>query len=313
MFSINESVTPYIDEMLGREDELAVRSYYLENQSTVIDCGVEASGSIGAGILASAIAMGGLGRVSLVPGIIDGFYVQFAQVWVDNPAIACLCSQMPGWKLKTDDLNGMAFGPARAIAQKPKNVFTTIDYIDDSETAVVLLWSPKLPNAKDMEYIAKQCSTDPECVVALVARHNSIVGSVLNSTRAVEWTMSRLLQLGYDVHEVASASSAVPMAPLMADSQDYAVSSMDSIAYYGMVSLYAKGANDIFMSATSDFSKSYGKSFSAIMKDAQGDLAKVDPTIFAPARLMVNGSDGSLKAYGRLDPNMLMTSFGLKV
>ncbi len=185
-------------------------------------------------MLATGIALGGLGKVTLVPGIIDGFYLQFAQVWVDNPAIACLCSQMPGWKIKTEDFSGMAFGPARAIAQKPKNVFAAVDYVDDSETAVVLLWSQKLPTAKDMEYIAKQCSTDAECVVALVARHNSIAGSIINSARAVEWAMARLLQLGYDVREVASASSAVPVAPLMADNQDYAIASMDSIAYYGM-------------------------------------------------------------------------------
>jgi hypothetical protein len=86
MFSINESVTPYIDELLGREEELGIRSYYLENQSTVIDLGVEARGSIGAGMLSTGIALGGLGKVTLVPGIIDGFYLQFAQVWVDNPA-----------------------------------------------------------------------------------------------------------------------------------------------------------------------------------------------------------------------------------
>jgi methenyltetrahydromethanopterin cyclohydrolase len=248
-----------------------------------------------------------------VPGIIDGFYLQFAQVWVDNPAIACLCSQMPGWKIKTEDFSAMAFGPARAIVQKPKNVFAAVDYADDSETAVVLLWSSKLPAAKDIDYIAKQCSTDPECVVALVARHNSIAGSILNSARAIEWAMARLFQLGYDVREVASASSAVPMAPLMADGQDYAIASMDSIAYYGMASLYTKAANDLFRNATSDSSKSYGKSFGALLKDAQGDIAKVDPAIFAPARLMVNGSDGTFNAYGRLDPAMLMTSFGLKV
>lgn len=312
MFSINENVTPYIDELLGKEEELDVKSYYLENQSTVIDCGVEARGSIGAGILATMIAMGGLGRITLVPGIIDGFYIQFAQTWADNPAIACLCSQMPGWKVKTEDLNSMAFGPARAIAQKPKSVFTAIDYVDDSETAVVMLWSSKLPTAKDIDYIAKQCSTDPECVVALVARQNSIAGSVINSARAIEWAMSRLLQLGYDVRGVASASSAVPVAPLMADSQDCSIASMDSIAYYGMVSIYPEAANDVFKGATSDCSKSYGKSFRTLLKEAQGDIARVDPAIFAPARLMVNGRDGTLSAYGRLDPNMLMTSFGLK-
>jgi len=163
-----------------------------------------------------------------------------------------------------------------------------------------------------MEYIAKQCSTEPECVVALVARHNSVAGSVINSARAVEWTLSRLLQLGYDVREISSASSAVPLAPLVSDGQEYAIASLDSIAYYGMVSLYAKAANDLFKNATSDISKSYGKSFRALLKDAQGDLSRVDPAILAPARLMINGCDGTLNAYGRLDPAMLMTSFGLK-
>ena len=98
----------------------------------------------------------------------------------------------------------------------------------------------------------------------------------------------------------------------MADNQDYAIASMDSIAYYGMAALYTAGANDLFKGATSDSSKSYGKGFRALLKDAQGDIARVDPAIFAPARLMVNGCDGTFNAYGRLDPAMLMTSFGLK-
>ncbi len=312
MFSINENVTCYVDELLNREEELNVRSYYLENQSTVIDCGVEAAGSIGAGILSAMIGMGGLGKVSIVPGIIDSYYLQFTQVWVDMPAIACLCSQMPGWKIKVDDFSATASGPARAIVQKPKQVFSAINYEDDSETAVVLLLTSKLPAAKELDFIAKQCSTEPECVVVLAARPNSITGSIVNSTRAVEWAMVRLLQLGYDVKEITSASSAVPIAPIRADEQDHTSAAMDSIAYYGMVSLYAKAANDLFGSATSDNSKSSGKSFKVLLKDAQGDLSKVDPTMLAPARLMVNGHDGSLKAYGRLDPAMLLTSFGLK-
>ncbi|HUL62201.1 MAG TPA: methenyltetrahydromethanopterin cyclohydrolase [Methanocella sp.] len=312
MFSINESVTGYVDELLSREEELNVKSYYLENQSAVIDCGVQAAGSIGAGVLATTIGMGGLGRIALGPGIIDGYYLQFAQVWVDRPAIACLCSQMPGWKIKTDDFSGMAFGPARAIVQKPKDVFAAVDYADDSEMAVVLLWSSKLPGAKETELIAKQCSTDPECVVAIVARHNSIAGSVINSARAIEWAMSRLFQLGYDVRAIDSASSAVPVAPITADSEGHAIAAMDSIAYYGMVSLYTSATSDVFRKATADSSRAYGKSFRALLKDAQGDLSRVDPAIFAPARLMVNGRDGTLKAYGRLDPAMLMTTFGLK-
>ena len=99
--------------LAGKKSWASGLTLFSRTSSTVIDLGVEARGSIGTSMLATGITMGGLGKVTLVPGIIDGFYLQFAQVWVDNPAIACLCSQMPGWKIKTEDFSGMAFGPAR--------------------------------------------------------------------------------------------------------------------------------------------------------------------------------------------------------
>ena len=312
MFSINENVTAYVDELLNREEELNIKSYFLENRSTVIDCGVEASGSIGAGLLCAAISLGGLGRAALVPGVIDGFYLQFAQTWIDRPAIACLCSQKAAWKLKVDTYQATAFGPARASAQKPKSLYTALDYADDAETAIVNLEAGALPGARQMDFIAKQCSTDPECVVALVAKPNSIVGSIINSTLAVGWTLNRLFQLGFDVRAITSGSSAVPVAPLRPDEAGFIGASFDSIAYYGMVSLYTQALGDAFKSATADASRSYGRGFQDLLKDAQGDYSKVDGAMFAPARLMVNGHSGELQAYGRLNPAMLLATYGIK-
>ncbi len=312
MFSINEGVTGYIDELLNREEELNIKSHFLENQSTVIDCGINTIGSIGAGMLYATIAMGGLGRVSMVPGIIDGLYLQFSQVWIDYPSIACLGSQKPAWVLKADGFAGTAFGPARSSAQKPKALYQAIDYSDDAETAVINIEATALPTAKDIDAIARQCSTDPECVVALVAPPRSMVGTIMNSTRAIEWVMNRLYHLDYNTRDVISASGAVPIAPIGNTDQDCIGSSLDAIAYYGMVSLYVKGANDLFKAATSDASKLYGKSFKTLLKDVQCDYSKVDPAMFGPAKLMVNGLDGSIRTYGKLDPGMLLTSFGLK-
>lgn len=312
MFSINENVTGYVDELLNREEELGIKSHFLENQSTVIDCGIEVQGSIGAGLLYATIAMGGLGRVTMVPGIIDGLYLQFAQTWIDQPAIACLGSQKPAWKLKSEGFTGTAFGPARASAQKPKALYQAINYSDDAETAVINIEATALPTEKDLDSIAKQCSTDPECVVALVAPPGSLAGTIMSSTRAVEWALNRLFQLDYDTSCITSASSAVPIVPVYPGEQEYLGTAQDAIAYYGMVSLYAKEASEIFRNVTPDTSKNYGKSFKALLKEAQGDYSKVDPTMFGPAKLMVNGRDGSLKAYGKLDPGMLLTSIGLK-
>jgi methenyltetrahydromethanopterin cyclohydrolase len=313
MISINESATRYIDRMLDAEEELDVKSHYLENKSMLIDCGVEATGSIGAGILCAMVSLGGLGKVSISPGVIDSFYMNFVQTYVDKPAIACLCSQKPAWKLKTEGYVGTAYGPARAISQKPKAIFSVIHYEDDAETAVVNIETSALPTAREMDYIAKQCSTDPECVVALVSRPNSIVGSVVNGTRPTEWMMNRLLQLDYPVQDVSSASSVCPMAPIFKEEQDFIGASFDSIAYYGMLYAYVKTQDDRFKDTVSSASKSHGKNFIELLKETQGDYSKVDHTLFAPGSIVVNGlSDGSLRAYGTLDPSMLLKSYGLK-
>jgi methenyltetrahydromethanopterin cyclohydrolase len=313
MISVNENVTKYVDKLLDKEEELSVRSYYLENKATIIDCGVKVAGSIGAGILYAGISMGGLGKVSLVPGIIGDYYINFAQVYVDRPAIACLGCQKPAWKFKADGFVGTGYGPARAISQKPKAIYSAIDYSDDSEMAVINIETQALPGIKELEYVAKQCSTDPECVVALVARPNSIVSSIVNSSRVVEWSLNRLYQLGYDVKDVISAVSACPVAAVKPGEPDVMGTSFDGIAYYGMANLYTKARDDMCKDATSMSSKSYGKSFNLMLKESQGDYSKVDPTMFAPAKLMVNGmQDGSLETYGKLNALMLLESYGLK-
>ncbi len=313
MISVNENVTKYVDKLLDKEDELSIRSYYLENKATVIDCGVKAVGSIGAGLLYAGVSMGGLGKVSLAPGIVGDYYINFAQVYVDHPAVACLGCQKPGWKFKADGFAGTGYGPARTISQKPKAIYSAIDYSDDSEMAVINIESQALPGAKELDYIARQCSTDPECVVALIARPNSIVGSIVNSSRVVEWAMNRLLQLGYDVKDVSSALGACPVCAVKPGEADVVGASFDSIAYYGMASLYTKGRDDKCKDATSLSSKSYGKGFNVLLKESQGDYSKVDPAMFAPAKLMVNGmQDGSLETYGKLNAVMLLESYGLK-
>lgn len=313
MISINENVTKYVDKMLDREEELCIRSHYLENKSTVIDCGVNVPGGIQAGVIYAMVSLGCLGEVTVVPGIIDSHYVNFIQACIDKPAIACLCSQKPAWKFKADGFSGTGYGPARAISQKPKVIFTAVNYSDDAETAVINIETQTMPSAKELDYVARQCSTDPECVVALIARPNSIVGSIVNGTRAAEWALNRLFQLGYDVKDIMSASSVCPVSPLKKEEPEFIGASFDSIAYYGLVYLYVKSRDDKFKEAVSASSKSYGKDFKALLKESQGDFSKVDHTMYAPARLVVNGmQDGSIEEYGKLDLATVLRSYGLK-
>lgn len=141
MISVNERAFKIVEKMLGRVDELRIRTQKLPNNSTVIDCGVNVPGSCDTGILFVEACMGGLGMVTIRDGVIDGRILSFIDVATEHAAIACIGSQKAGWKIEVGDYVAMGSGPARALARKPRDVFERIRYEDDCEY-VSSLWKP---------------------------------------------------------------------------------------------------------------------------------------------------------------------------
>jgi methenyltetrahydromethanopterin cyclohydrolase len=207
----------------------------------------------------------------------------------------------------------MGSGPARALARKPEKTYEQIGYSEDFDFAVIALEADSLPGEEVMEHIAVECGVETRNVVALVAPTASLVGSVQISGRVVETAVYKLAELGYDTTKIHSATGYAPIAPVKGDSMTAMGTTNDSIIYNGSVYMTVESFDDVFAKVPSENSGDYGKPFYVTFKDADFDFYKIDPMIFAPARIVVNFlKEGETQTYGHLNPSVLLESYGIK-
>ena len=122
--SVNALAQALLERLLAEADALGVAVRREGSGVRIVDAGIEAHGSIAAGLLIAEICMGGLGRVRLEPGGREG-WPTWLSVMSSQPVLACLASQYAGWSLAAskEETGGKKFfslgsGPARALAAK---------------------------------------------------------------------------------------------------------------------------------------------------------------------------------------------------
>ncbi len=282
---LNELAYDIVDEMIEREEELGIK--VIEEEATIIDCGIEAEGSFEAGKLFSEACLGGLGKVEIIPQDFGEFSALSVAVDVKKPAIACLASQKAGWQIKVNDFFAMGSGPARALAKKPKETFEKLEYDEESDVAIIALETNRYPNKDAIENIANACNVDIDDLYILVARTSSIVGSVQISARVVETALFKLDLLGYDTRKIIHAYGTAPIAPLIGDDAKMMGITNDMIIYGSRVYLFGEIDIDVDK-IPSTSSPNYGKPFLEIFKEANYDFYKINPEIFAPAEVYYN-------------------------
>ncbi len=310
MISVNERAYSIFEDLLEFEEDYGVKSYRLNNGATVIDCGVAVRGSYDAGMMFIQISMGGLSGVNIQLEDIRDVQTPFVYVYTDFPDLSCLGCQMAGWKIELNDFKGLASGPARALALKPKEIFDYLDYEDDAEYAVVTIESDRIPDERVVEYIAKECDVEASEVYIAVTSIRSLVGVIQISGRVIENALFRAKSMGFDVRKIRNAMGKCPVAPIMEDEMRTMAAANDSICYYGSVYLTVDGFDSVLENITFDRTKYYGKTFYEIVKDV-GDIYKLDPDVFSPARVLINDVNGGFYSYGTLNPEILLKSYGL--
>jgi methenyltetrahydromethanopterin cyclohydrolase len=314
--SINDRAYEIVGDMIDYPDDYKVETHTLGNDSIVIDCGVNTKGGYEAGLALTNICMGGLA----VPAIThkklkhEVFY-PFIEVYTDYPTLACLAAQKAGWRINQEGFFAMGSGPARALALKPKHTYEVIEYEDDSDFAVIALEASTLPNEKVMDYVATECGVDASNTVAVVAPTNSLVGSVQIAGRVVEMAIYKLNEMGFDTRHIISAMGSAPIPPVKKDPALAMGTTNDASIYHGSVTLTVDGGNikDFAAKLPSSTSKDYGRPFYTIFKEAKFDFYKLDPSIFAPAEVVINDiSTGDTYIAGKINADVTMESFGFK-
>jgi methenyltetrahydromethanopterin cyclohydrolase len=249
--------------------------------------------------------------------------LEMLEVETYEPIISCMASQYAGWnvKVKITDANGeektkykcMGSGPARALAITEKELFEKLKYKDEYNAAVLVLESSKRPDEDVADYIAKKCKVAPNRTYLAYAPTASLAGSVQIAGRIVETSIHKFLELGMPPEWIKYGIGICPIAPVAEDDFKAMGWTNDCIIFAGNVTLKVEvpesdegKLRDLVKKCPSNASKSYGKPFAQIFKDAGGDFYKIDPGVFAPARItVINLVTGNIFIEGDLNPTAL--------
>jgi methenyltetrahydromethanopterin cyclohydrolase len=316
--SVNQIAYSLVKRLCDRADEIGVLTKKTPSGATLIDAGIEAQGGYVAGHTITEICLGGLGKAEILYSRYGDLELPSIFVYTDYPVISTLGSQFAGWQIKAGKYAAMGSGPARALSLKPKELYEKIDYEDSSDVAVLVLETSEEPPDEAVAKISEDCKVDPKKLFLVLAPTSSIAGSVQISGRIVETGLHKLTELGFDPKLVTHACGYAPIAPVHPKLAQAMGRTNDAIIYAG-TAYYTVSCDDdeelkrLLGKAPASASKSYGKPFMEIFKEAGYDFYKIDPGLFAPAVFVINNSKtGKTFRAGKIDREVFKKSIKLQ-
>lgn len=312
---LNDQAWDLVHQLLNRPDELRIEPVSGFGPGILLDFGVEAPGSLAAGLALVEVCMSGLSDVSVAPGELLGLGWPMLHVQTDHPVEACMLSQYGGWKIQTKEYFAIGSGPMRAAsAQEP--LFEQLDYQEHPVGVVGVLESSELPGPDVVQEIAQSCRVDPDHVALLVAPTASLAGAMQVVGRCVETAMHKLMELKFDITRVDSATGWAPIPPVGDDDLEAIGRTNDAILYGGQVTLWVTGDDESLEELVSKIpscsSEQYGRPFAELFKQAGHDFYQMDPMLFSPAQVVLHNIEtGRVHHAGRINEAVLKNSFGL--
>lgn len=325
---INNIAKRLIEKIIQNKDIYRAEIVNLGNGSTVLDM---SKATWTGGKLTGEICMGGLGTVEFSSYNLDGHYLPSVNVYTSEPIISCMASQLAGWSVKLKKevekdgqlkkkvvFQSLGSGPARAKS-KVEKLFEEIDYIDDSNCAVIVFETPKLPNEEVMEIVAKKCGVETNNTYAVCAPTACLTGSIQVAARIVETGIHKLHEIKFPIEVLIDGFGTTTVAPIAKDDLGAMGRTNDSIIAGGLtyytINVEKDKEEEIFellKKAPANTSSSYGKPFLETFKAANYKFYDIDPGLFAPAIYTVtNIKTGRSKTIGKVNHELLKQSYGL--
>jgi len=312
--SVNRLAWSLLKKLCESPEFYGVKVEKTSSGSTIVDAGINARGGFQAGRIITEICMGGCGKVEITSGRYGELELPSIFVYTDHPVIATLGSQYAGWQIKEKDYFAIGSGPARALALKPREIYEKIGYKDDFDKAVVVLETDKSPPDKLLKRFEKDCHVQSENLAVILTPTASIAGSTQVSGRIVETGVHKLSRFGLNPEVILYAWGIAPISPVHPKFVRAMARTNDAILYGGIASYTVEYEDEgklkeIVEKSPSKASKSYGKPFIEIFKEANYDFYKIDPNLFAPAILTVNNvKTGRLFRAGEINADILTKS-----
>ncbi|MGH8630644.1 MAG: methenyltetrahydromethanopterin cyclohydrolase [Burkholderiales bacterium] len=316
--SVNALAAPLVEALLHDAKSLRLGVQRLENGCVLVDAGIEHRGGLEAGRRIAQICMGGLGSVSLHTSATFARWPWKISVHSADPVLACLGSQYAGWSLSHGEgrnaFQALGSGPGRAAGSR-EDLFSELGYRDTARSVCLVLETDKQPPVALTDRIAQQCGVPSDKVTLILTPTSSLAGTVQIVARVLEVALHKVHTLGIALHLVVDGAGSAPLPPPAGNFLTAMSRTNDAILFGGQVQLFVAcddaGAEQLALKLPSGASKDYGKPFSRIFKDVEHDFYRIDPQLFAPARVSVTAlKSGKTFHAGALDEKLLDQSFG---
>jgi methenyltetrahydromethanopterin cyclohydrolase len=306
--SVNRMARPLVERLLHDADALGLLVRRDESGVHVVDAGIEAPGSIDAGLRVGEICMGGLGHVHLRSGNDAEGWPTWLDVRSSQPVLACLGSQYAGWSLSAtkEETGGKKFfslgsGPARALAVKEK-LFAELDYRDHAECGVLVLEVDRAPPKVVIDKLLRDCNLAADALTLILTPTTSLAGTTQVVARVLEVALHKSHELGFALANIVDGAGTAPLPSPSADGVEAMGRTNDSILYGGRVHLTVRGddqaARELARALPSRNSRDHGRSFAHIFKEVEYDFYKIDGALFAPAEVWVSNIDSGNTWHG---------------
>lgn len=306
--SVNLLARPMVERLLADADALGLRVRRDDTGVHVVDAGIEAPGSVAAGLQVGEICMGGLGHVNLRSGAAGEGWPTWLDVRSSQPVLACLGSQYAGWSLSAskEETGGKKFfslgsGPARALAVKEK-LFAELDYRDHAPCGVLVLEVDRAPPKIVIDKLLRDCGLAPEALTLILTPTTSLAGTTQVVARVLEVALHKAHELGFALSNIVDGAGTAPLPSPSADGVEAMGRTNDAILYGGRVQLTVRGddaaARELARALPSRNSRDHGRSFAHIFKEVDYDFYKIDGALFAPAEVWVSNIDSGNTWHG---------------
>lgn len=312
--------------MCEESSRLGVTVDQTDSGATLVDAGIKAEGGFLAGEVVTEICLAGYGQATVTPVQYGDIILPSVFIQTDHPALSLLGSQFAGWQIKGEDYSAIASGPARALALKPKNLYTKLNHKEQSDVAVIVLETEKTPPESVIEQIALKCNVSTKNLFIVMFSTTSVTGATQVSGRVVETGLHKLERLELDLLNVKHAWGYAPIVPVHPNSGEAMGRTNDAILYGGVTNYTVNYDDEVALekivrqapSSSSEFLKEAKRlsqkspRFMDIFKEAGFDFYNIDTNIFAPAVVAItNANTGKTFQAGNLDIDVLKTSLGI--
>ncbi len=326
---INDLTLKLVQKIIDRKEFYNAEIIKYDSGATVLDM---TNASWSGGKLVGEICMGGLGTVDFTSYNLNGHFLPSVNVYTSHPLISCMASQLAGWNVKLKKeiekdgvmkkkkvFESLGSGPARAKS-KVEKLFDELDYTDDSDCAIIVFETAKLPNEEVMSLVAEKCGVTPNKTYALCAPTACLTGSIQVAARIVETGIHKLHEIKFPLGVIKDGFGTATIAPIAKDDLGAMGRTNDSISAAGMTYYTIEVEKDkqdevfdLLKKAPANTSSSYGKPFIETFKAANYDFYAIDPGLFAPAVYTIsNTKTGKSVTVGEINHALLKESYKLK-